>query len=250
MTQSIKSEFDCYGELARTTVSSIMLSGRNHFQASLVAHILQDVKAKLSIASEHRLLEIGCNIGLMLSPLSQGAREAVGVDHPVIIERYRKMGVPNNTTLIEGYWPHVLVPGMFDRILVLSVLHSLRSATEAMTFLKACFSILAPGGRLLISDLPNEDMRSRYLESRSGARIASEYAHAIDEARASTVAEEYTRRDEIFAEAKDVVFINDDFILQVLGESRKSGLDAFVLPQPPELPYSQSREDILIMRRG
>ena len=245
----MKTFYDAYGKLADTIDSLVLISGRHTFQDGTIAAIVDDVKAKLRLDRSQRLLEIGCNVGLLLSPLAAEVREAVGVDHPSLVAKYQELGVPENVTLVPGFWPDVEVDGGFDRILVCSVVHALPSKEATLGFIDACADALNPGGLLLLADLPNEDMRRRYMESGIGRRTAEEYESAHKRARAHEAKGEYTARDRIFSEAHEEIFLDDEFCLELLKNMRRRGLDAFVLPQSPGLPFCFSREDILIGRR-
>ena len=249
MVKPMNTSYDVYGELAEQIDSPILISGRNSFHDDAVAAIVDDVKSKLRLDRSRRLLEIGCNVGLLLSPLAAEVREAVGVDHPSLVAKYREVWVPENATLVPGYWPDVEVDGRFDRILVCSVIQGLPSKETARRFIDACVDALCPGGLLLLADLPNEDMRQRYLDSNSGTRIAKEYDSVRERSRARDVKGEYSSRDRIFSRAHADTFLDDGFCLDLLKDMRSRRLDAFVLPQPPGLPFYLSREDILISRR-
>ena len=42
--------------------------------------------------------------------------------------------------------------------------------------------------------------------------------------------------------------IDDGVVLGILARCRAAGFDAYVLPQPPELPMANRREDVLVQR--
>jgi SAM-dependent methyltransferase len=249
VTTQKKMSYTTYGELAEKIESPIMISGRNSFHTDMITAVVTDVRSKLKLDPSHRLLEIGCNIGLMLTPLAKDVKEAVGVDHPSLLDKYRQFGVPNNVILVPGYWPEAKVEGLFDRMLVCSVMQGLPDEAFARKFVDACLSRLKPGGMLLLADLPNEDMRQRYLHSGEGKRVSAEYDAVRDKARAEDKAGEYSIRDTIFAEGHADVYLSDQFTLDLVSDVRKRGFDAFILPQPAGLPFYMSREDILIRRR-
>jgi 2-polyprenyl-3-methyl-5-hydroxy-6-metoxy-1,4-benzoquinol methylase len=240
--------FDAYGELVDKVETPILVSGRNRMHAEQVQHIINDVQGKLAPQVGDRLLEIGCNIGLLLTPLAAQIESAVGLDHPKLLGMYEQNGVPDNVTLVSGSWPETQVEGSFDMILVYGVLNCLPDAEAGRAFISACYPLLAPGGRLLVGDLPNEEMRARFLESSEGSRVAEEYAEARSADKAADDSDEYVVRDEIFQPAIMDPFIGDAFILEAMADARAQGLNAFVLPQPKTLPFGYSREDLLVIR--
>jgi hypothetical protein len=220
VTTQRKMSYTTYGELAEKIGSPIMISGRNSFHTGMIDAVVADVKSKLQPDRSHRLLEIGCNVGLMLTPLARHVKEAVGVDHPSLLEKYRYFGVPGNVTLVPGYWPEAEVEGQFDRMLVCSVMQGLPNETFARKFIDVCLSRLNPRGMLLLADLPNEDMRQRYLQSGTGKRVSAEYDAVRDKARADDTAGEYFIRDTIFADGHADVYLNDRFTLDVVSDAR------------------------------
>lgn len=125
--------------------------------------------------------------------------------------------------------------GRAHAVLAYSVLQYAFVDASPFAFVDAALSLLAPGGRLLLGDLPNASMRKRFLASAAGA----EHHRA------------YTGRDE----APDVRFNvlepgqpDDAVVLALLARARAAGFDAWVLPQAPELPMANRREDVLIHR--
>lgn len=131
--------------------------------------------------------------------------------------------------LIEEY------SGRVDAILVYSVLHYVFVEGSVFDFVDACVSLLAPGGQLLLGDIPNQSKRKRLFASAAGVRHH----------------QAFTGTDEVPA----VVFnqlerskIDDAVVLAVLGRARAAGFDAYLVPQAPDLPMANRREDILIVR--
>ena len=56
-------------------------------------------------------------------------------------------------------------------------------------------------------------------------------------------------RDQIFAEAeRNPPFLSDDFIVKLLADTRRRGMEAHVVGQPEGLPMCYSREDVLIWK--
>jgi len=99
----------------------------------------------------------------------------------------------------------------------------------------ACLALLAPGGQLLIGDVPNVSKRKRFFASAAGVR-----AH-----------QRFTGTDEAPAVAFNVperAKIDDAVVFSVLARARAAGFDAFVVPQAADLPMANRREDILITR--
>jgi len=122
-----------------------------------------------------------------------------------------------------------------DAILCYSVLHYVLVDTAFFRFLDVSLSLLAPGGQMLIGDIPNISKRKRFFASETGIRFHQEFMKTT--------------------ELPDVGFnriehdqIDDAVVFSLLQRSRAQGFDAYVLPQNPALPMANRREDILITR--
>ena len=238
--------YDAFGQLARRMSSPVSFTGRPSFQAAEMPDVIADVQQKLVPERSNRLLEIGCNVGILLTPLASLVAEAVGIDHPQLLDQYRTMGVPENVTLLAGQWPEVKPEGQFDRILVYSVIQYVLDARSAIAFLDACLASLRPGGRLLLGDLPNRDAKARFLSSPAGQSFNASW----NDRKALSSPE-----DEIIVSSFESLTIDpiacfdDEFLLRLLRDTRQKGFESYLLPQPAVLPFGNTREDVLIIKR-
>ncbi len=239
--------YQAYGEAARVLSTPTLIAGRHRFHGDVEPLILADVEAKLRPEREHRLLEIGCGVGVLLTPLAGRVAAAVGVDHPSCVGRYRALGVPANVTLHAGRWPDAKPAGTFDRILVYSVLQCVADADAATRFIDAALEALAPDGLLLLGDIPNADAGRRFHASGAARRVDAEYR----ERQSASSDDESQRQAEVFSHvATRPGFLDDRFVLALLERMRAQGREADVLPQPRDLPFSYTREDVLAWRRA
>jgi 2-polyprenyl-3-methyl-5-hydroxy-6-metoxy-1,4-benzoquinol methylase len=125
--------------------------------------------------------------------------------------------------------------GRVDVILAYSLLHHVVLDANPFDFLDLCIQLLAPGGALLIGDIPNVSKRSRFFSS--GAGVAYHRA--------------FTGQNSLPAVAFNVPVpgqIDDAIILGLLARARAAGADAYLLPQPASLPMHNRREDILVRK--
>lgn len=123
----------------------------------------------------------------------------------------------------------------FDVVLTYSVMQYVFADGNVFRFLDEALRLLAPGGRLLIGDLPNTSMRKRFFASEAGV------AHHRAFTRSEATPQVHFNRIEADQ-------IDDAVVLALVARARAAGFHAFVLPQPPELPMANRREDILIVR--
>jgi 2-polyprenyl-3-methyl-5-hydroxy-6-metoxy-1,4-benzoquinol methylase len=125
--------------------------------------------------------------------------------------------------------------GRADAIVVYSVIHHVFLDGNLWAFFDQALSLLAPGGRMLIGDIPNVSKRSRFFASAAGARIHREFTGTDD---APPVTCNQLAPDHI----------DDSVVIALLMRARGQGFDAYVMPQPPALPMATRREDILVIR--
>jgi 2-polyprenyl-3-methyl-5-hydroxy-6-metoxy-1,4-benzoquinol methylase len=141
---------------------------------------------------------------------------------------------------VAGVFPDCLanVTGIaprYDAILVYSVMQYVFLEGNIWRFVDAAASLLKPGGRLLLGDLPNASKRKRFLASAAGR--AYHKAHY----------DPNTDPDVVFNRL-DLQEIDDAVIFGLMQRLRCGGFDVYVMPQPPELPMANRREDLLVCR--
>lgn len=125
--------------------------------------------------------------------------------------------------------------GRFDAILVYSVIHYVFAEANLWDFLDQAMLLLAPGGRLLVGDIPNVSKRKRFLSSDAGRAFHREYMQTDEP-------------PDVRFDRVEAGRIDDAVVLSMLLRARGQGFDAYVLPQPPDLPMANRREDLLIVR--
>jgi 2-polyprenyl-3-methyl-5-hydroxy-6-metoxy-1,4-benzoquinol methylase len=236
----VKSSFDAYGELAKSNVSATELSGRYQSQAEAERRIAGDVWKKLAITPTDSLLEIGCGAGSLLIPLSFLTADAVGIDHPDVISYARQHAGEARIRWFSGQFPGITLDKRFGCILLYSVIHYISSFDEVLALIDAAVALLEPGGRLLVGDIPNRDRKARFLESEAGKIFESEWQR-------STLASSKAQST-VFDGAAGIGTLSDREVCNILTRSRGQGFHAYLLPQPPDLPFGRTREDILIVR--
>jgi hypothetical protein len=122
-----------------------------------------------------------------------------------------------------------------DVLLTYGVLPMVFMEGNVWDFLDRSLELLAEGGQMLIGDIPNISKRRRFFSSANGIKFHQEFmkTQTPPEVRFNTI---------------DRHRIDDSVILGLVGRARSQGFDAYVLPQHPDLPMANRREDILIRR--
>lgn len=233
--------FDNFAKAAtQSELADTEIAGRYAFQAQAERRILGDLIQKLNVQPEDRLLEIGCGPGNVLIPLSFFVSSATGIDNLPAVQRMeqRAPGASNLRGLPGNFLELDLGEARFDKVLVYSVLHYLATEAEVFAFVDRCLACCAPGGRILLGDLPNRDRKRRFGASEAGQAVREEWDNQITHAGSHAF--------DALPGDQHLVAINDNLILAILAHVRQRGFEAYLLPQPLELPFGGSREDILI----
>jgi cyclopropane fatty-acyl-phospholipid synthase-like methyltransferase len=205
--------------------------------------ILETMSAKLGLESGTELvvIDIGSGCGLLARRLvelcHERGHELVLVDSP---EMLGQLPDDANVHKVRGRFPDVApllddYAGRADAVIVYSVLHYVFVEGSVWEFVDAALSLLSPGGALLIGDVPNISKRKRFFASERGA--------AFHRAFMGTDGGPETQFNS-FDRGK----IDDDVLLGLIARARAQGFDAYLLPQPDDLPLANRREDVLIRR--
>lgn len=125
--------------------------------------------------------------------------------------------------------------GRFDAILCYSVLQYAFIEVAFYAFIDSLLSLLAPGGHLLIGDIPNVSKRKRFFASETGIRFHLEFMKTAE-------------RPSVEFNCIEEGRIDDAVVVSIIERARTSGFDAYILPQHPSLAMANRREDILIVR--
>jgi cyclopropane fatty-acyl-phospholipid synthase-like methyltransferase len=207
------------------------------------AAILEDVMAKLPALLREGavVLDVGCGCSglprMLIRRAAERRQRLLLVDSQEMLAQ-----LPDGAGVekIAAYYPRC--PELFDRhagrvdaILVYSVLQYVFVEGNLFEFIDRSLCLLAPGGALLLGDIPNVSKRRRFFASEAGGRF-----HRA-----------FTGRDEApTAEFNPIEErqIDDAVVISILMRARAAGYQAYVVPQPPSLPMANRREDIVIAR--
>lgn len=214
------------------------------FREDKSTDILMDIRSKLKNLDDHhkRFLDIGAGWSdlteKLLSHCEQHNHMVTLVDSPEMLDL-----VPNYPFVqkIPAKFPlnleAIAAYGPFDAILTYSVIQYPFVEGNIWDFMDSAVSLLAEEGQLLIGDIPNTSMRNRFLASHSALKYHQEnYAHCGD-----------SPPQPAFNQLERGA-IDDGVLLGILMRLRAAGYHAFIMPQNKDLPMSNRREDLLVVR--
>jgi SAM-dependent methyltransferase len=249
------SSFESYSALAKAEKNATVRVGRRPEDASKEPAIWSDMVAKVRVARGERGLDIGCGSGVLAKLWCEEVQAAdltlTLIDFPAPLARLRQELTASELSRVElvagGFpddLPSPLPAESYDFIVMYSVIHY---ADDPMALIDPAVALLRPGGRLLVGDIPNFSRKGRFLATPAGRAFDAEY-HDIPVSDAPY----YKTHQEFVAaqRASGTVVIDDAIMLHKVAYWRDRGMDVYILPQPASLPFSFTREDLLIVRPG
>ena len=231
-----------YGELAaKKGVPGMVKSGR--YTETDETHIFGDILQKAKLEGANAVLNIGCGCSKPAIDLMEFCRKTgavcVMVDHPNMIAELKSCSKPpKNVIFIAGRFPDakgavLKAAKSFDSIIVYSTLHYVKGL-DCFKFLDEAASLLSPGGRMLIGDIPNVSKKKRFLSTKWGREFHEKWSGR----KAPTAAEIRAMTGQF----------DDKRIAQIMQRYRHVGYETYLLKQNEKLPFCYSREDILIVK--
>ena len=82
--------FENFGHAAQNLDDFTLIASRYKLQKGLERNIVRDLIQKLNLKSTDSVLDIGCNVGNLLIPISFFVRSVAGIDHPKCIEKLKQ----------------------------------------------------------------------------------------------------------------------------------------------------------------
>ena len=234
------SHYDIYGKIAGTDISQTIKNGRYDIQKNAEAKIPKNIIETLKIQNENSFLDIGCGLGLNLGPISKITSYALGIDHPKVVNEAKILPDNSNAEFIGGDFLKASFSQTFDRILAYSVVHTLPDTQAFYSFIDKALSLLNPDGVMLVGDLPNVDKKKRFLNSKRGQAFQRDWDKQIKK--------HNTEQDTKYFDglSSDITF-DDMTMSEIMIYIRNKGFHAYIINQPQDLPFGNSREDILII---
>ena len=234
--------FENFGKRAQCFKDYKQMTGRYEIQEEAKKNIFGDIAQKLDLKPDDSVLEIGCGVGDLLIPLSFFVKEITGIDHDSCLEQLRnRFQKAKNIRLVPGNFFDVSMPKSYDKILCYSVIQYLKDKKEVFRFIERALRLLVPEGRALFGDIPNKSKKKRFEESKRGKKFLKEWQRLMKK-------EKRGKEDIVFPEDKEMVGFDDDLVTEIVQRFRKKGYHVYLSSQPPDLPFGETREDIIFVK--
>jgi 2-polyprenyl-3-methyl-5-hydroxy-6-metoxy-1,4-benzoquinol methylase len=206
--------------------------------------ILADLRSKASGLDVpcSAVVDIGCGCGALAQRLigycSQMSHSLVIVDSAEVLAQLPDLP---NVSKVAGRFPQESGPalahlsGQADVVIAYSVLHYIVLDTNPFDFLDKALALLAPGGELLVGDVPNLSMRRRFFCAAAGQAFHRSFTGTDTD-------------PEVVFNTLTPDKIDDSVVISLVMRARNAGFHAFVFPQRRDLPMANRREDLLFRR--
>jgi hypothetical protein len=212
------------------------------YRAGKEGYIFQDIVGKLpALRAENKaVLDIGPGCSdlpeMLINLCQQNKHDLMLIDSAEMLAYLPDGPSIKKIAALYPDCPEIIVEmkGKIDVIVCYSVLHYILVDVAFFRFLDISLSLLAPGGHFLIGDIPNISKRKRFFASQTGIRFHQEFMQTTD---LPSVSFNKIEHDQV----------DDAVVFAILQRARAQGFDAYILPQNPNLPMANRREDVLIV---
>lgn len=206
--------------------------------------IFNDIITKLGMEGEKGkvILDIGCGCSDLAHYIIDYAKQ--NESRLLLTDSEEMLSHLSDDSFIEkftGYFPEQTeelvnkYSSQVDYIIIYSVFHYVFYNTCSFKFLDVAVSMLKPGGKLLLADLPNISKRKRFFSTETGVAFHRAFTNT------DTV-------PEVQHLVLEPAQIDDGVVFSILHRYRNFGMETYLLPQNENLPMWNRREDILIQK--
>lgn len=214
------------------------------YRSGFETNIFQDICAKLpALGQENKnILDIGPGCSDLPNII---IRHCSARNHKLTLVDSKEMlaHLPDDRNIfkIDGPFPKCYSDIIksdapeYDAIIAYSIFHYVIVHQDVFSFIDRALSLLKPGGRFLLGDIPNISKRKRFFCSEAGKKFHRSFMQ--------------TNEDPLVNfNCQDFDAIDDSVLMALYLRARNSGFDAYIVPQPDHLPLANRREDMIFIR--
>jgi len=235
--------FDYYKEKATdenlTTTEKV---GRYLKQAENELNIFEDIKEKLPALNQEGalIIDIGCGCSDPVKKLINHSHQVK--NNLVLVDSDEMLALlpdSNNITKVATQFPDKdfveKYQGKADAIIVYSVFHCVYLESDFIMFVDSLVKLLNNGGSLLLADLPNATKKKRFLSSDEGKAFHKAWSGDDQD-------------PEVNWNQFEAGSLDDSLVMMLMARYRQMGYETYLLPQNKQLPFSNTREDLLVRK--
>lgn len=184
------------------------------------------------------ILDIGCGCGTLIDLLLKHCNKMQSTIHLNDSKEMLSL-LPDGSDIIkwngkfqDNSLMHNTLHHKLDVIICYSVFQYIINDISTKKFINLLKPLLKPGGQVIIGDIPNFSSKLRFLNTKEG----KEYYKNVNP---SILKNNYKF-------SKNEKKIDDRLIIKFLSLSKDISFNAWLMPQVPQLPLSNRRDDIII----
>ncbi|MBE2255803.1 MAG: class I SAM-dependent methyltransferase [Ignavibacteria bacterium] len=208
--------------------------------------IFEDIVSKCNLTDKGKkhILDIGCGCSNLVNYLIKFCeKKKYNLDLIDSLEMLDNIKILNNRKFkniqkLPGKFPEIEnLKNYFEKydvIIIYSVIQYVFLYQNLYYFLHKSLDLLKPGGVILIGDIPNNSKRKRFINSPEGLKFNKNIK---------------SKSKYKLINHEDFERIDDSVIFSILQRYRNFNCETYLLPQNHNLPFSNRREDILIIKR-
>ncbi|MFT6248968.1 MAG: hypothetical protein ACJAZQ_002177 [Cognaticolwellia sp.] len=235
--------FDYYKEKAAdSSLTNTEKCGRYLKQSDDELNIFDDICSKLPALTQENtlIIDIGCGCSDPVKKLIKNSQQhnnnLVLVDSEEMLSLLPDL---DNVTKINTQFPDKSFVEAYqnkaDAIIVYSVFHCVYLESDFIMFADSLVKLLNNGGTLLLADLPNATKKKRFLSSEEGKAFHKDWS-----------GEESI--PEVNWNQFEAGSLDDSLVMMLMMRYRQMGYETYLVPQNKQLPFSNTREDILVRK--
>jgi ubiquinone/menaquinone biosynthesis C-methylase UbiE len=243
-----------YNNLAVNTKNKACQNGAMFaVDKKLYRKIFNDINGKMHFTTEDVVLDIGCGNGAIAEFIAPVVKKIILLDGAPKMLEFAKQTAKNFTN-VEFRLADInkendfTTLGNFDKIMCYSVAHYLDNYNRFEALLEEMINAIKPGGRILVGDIPLIDKREKYLQDRK-KRIFLNFFSNIKYYVKKTATKLITAKTKPSADLKDNVSFNREKIMATIKKLQTENLNLSLVGQQRGLPFFNSREDLLIVKK-
>lgn len=235
--------FDYYKKTSKdVSLTTTEKCGRYLNQSDDELNIFDDVFTKLPALTQEGalIIDIGCGCSDPVKKLINNSQtyqnNLVLVDSEEMLSLLPEV---DNVTKVAVQFPDQDFVERYqnkaDAIIVYSVFHCVYLENDFITFVDSLVKLLKSGGSLLLADLPNATKKKRFLSSEQGKAFHQEWSGEKN-------------APEVHWNQFEAGSLDDALIIMLMMRYRQMGYETYLVPQTQQLPFCNTREDILIRK--
>ena len=243
-----KIAFHNFGFVSKVQNNFTISSSRYAFQKKYEYFILLDIIKKMKINNHDTFLDIGCNVGTQLIPISFLVKNAYGIDHKSCLQKIKKR-LPefNSKNLIHGDYLDLKIKKKFTKILCYSVIQYLDSEYDISIFVLKLLNQLSKGGLVLIGDIPVSDLEIKFYKTVKGQKWTKNFNNENKKTKIRSISDFLKDRPK---DDSYIGSINFTILNNIIKSINKKKFIIKKIKHNDNFPFGPTRVDLIIIKKS